>query len=144
MSRSRAWIVVAIAFGAALPVAIQAKGPGKAAVTPATGLKWADAGFPGVSVAPADGDMKKGASHFFLKYAAGFKSPVHHHSPDHYVVTVSGTLVLVVDGKENVLPPGSFFSLRNKASHAARCDGAQDCVMFIDARSPWDVVPADK
>jgi quercetin dioxygenase-like cupin family protein len=85
--------------------------------------------------------MKKGASHFFLKYAAGFKAPLHHHSPDHHVVTVSGNLVVIVDGKENNLPPGSSFSLRSKAPHAARCEGSQDCVMFIDARGPWDVVP---
>ena len=113
-------------------------------MTPAAAVKWADAGIPGVSVAAADGDMKKGASHFFLRYAAGFKAPLHYHSPNHHVVTVSGNLVLIVDGKENNLPPGSSFSLRNKAPHGARCEGSQDCVMFIDARGPWDAVPAEK
>jgi quercetin dioxygenase-like cupin family protein len=115
-----------------------------AVATPSKDVKWVDAGIPGVSIAAVQGDMKKGASHFFLKYAAGFKAPLHHHSPDHYVATVSGNLVLIVDGKENTLPPGSFFSLRNKAPHAARCEGDQDCVMFVDARAPWDVVPAKK
>jgi hypothetical protein len=25
--------------------------------------------------------------------------------------------------------------------HVARCEGSEPCVMFIDARGPWDVVP---
>jgi quercetin dioxygenase-like cupin family protein len=84
--------------------------------------------------------MKKGASHFYLKYAGGFAAPVHHHSPDHYATTVSGNLVLVVDGKEHRLPPGSYFAFTGKAKHAGRCEGTEACVMFIDARGPWDVV----
>ena len=103
-------------------------------------LKWADMGIPGVAAAAVDGDMKKGPSHFYLKYPAGFVTPLHHHSPDHYVATVSGNLILVVDGKDHPVPPGSFFALTDKAPHAARCEGKEDCVMFIDARGPWDVV----
>ena len=38
-------------------------------------------GIPGVTKAPVEGDMAKGASHFYLKYAAGLVTPVHHHSP---------------------------------------------------------------
>ena len=117
---------------------------GKAIVTAAPEVKWTGAGVPGVSIAGVDGDMKKGPSHFFLKYASGFKTPPHFHTPDHHVVTVSGTLVLVVGDKEHTLAPGSYFSLKGKAPHAARCEGAQDCVMFIHARGPWDVVPIDK
>lgn len=130
--------------GAAAPLA-SAKGPGKTVMTPMADLKWSDAGIPGVATAGADGDMKKGASHFFLKYAAGFVAPMHHHSPDHYAVTVSGNLVLITaDGKEVRLAPGSFFAFKDKAPHAGRCEGSQDCVMFIDARGRWDVVPAKK
>jgi quercetin dioxygenase-like cupin family protein len=117
---------------------------GKSVVTPGSELKWANAGIPGVSTAVVDGDMKKGASHFYLKYAAGLVTPPHHHSPDHRVTTVSGTLVLTVDGKEHRLPPGSYFALLGKAAHVARCEGTEDCVMFIDARGPWDVVPHKK
>jgi quercetin dioxygenase-like cupin family protein len=114
---------------------------GKAVVSPKAGIKWEDAGIPGVTKAAVDGDMAKGASHFYLKYPAGFVTPVHHHSADHYVTTVSGNLVLIADGKETALPPGSYFALTGKALHAARCEGSEDCVMFIDARGPWDVVP---
>jgi quercetin dioxygenase-like cupin family protein len=101
-------------------------------------------GVPGVATAVLDGDMTKGPSHFFLRYNKGFLSPVHYHTPDHYVTTVTGTLVLTVDGKEHRLAPGSYFALINKANHVARCEGSEHCVMFIDARGPWDVVVAKK
>lgn len=94
-----------------------------------------------MSTAAVQGEMVKGPSHFYLKYAAGFVSPVHRHSPDHYVTTLSGKLVLSVDGKEHRLAPRSYFAFTGKAAHAARCEGAEDCVMFIDARDTWDVVP---
>jgi quercetin dioxygenase-like cupin family protein len=136
--------VVAFAAAMALAPDLFAQGLTKSVFAPAAELKWAGADVPGVSTAVVTGDMAKGASHFYLKYAAGFVAPVHHHSPDHYVTTVAGDLVLTVDGKEHRLPPGSYFAFTGKARHAARCEGTQDCVMFIDARGPWDVVLAKK
>jgi mannose-6-phosphate isomerase-like protein (cupin superfamily) len=131
-------IAVATIAVAASPAVAQAAG--KAVIVPAPQVAWVSAGMPGVHTAAVQGNMKTGASHFYLKYAAGFVAPVHHHSPDHYGTTVSGNLVLIVDGKEHALPPGSHFALTGKARHAVRCEGTQDCVMFIDARGPWDVV----
>ena len=118
-----------------------AKGSGKTVVAPQAGIQWTDAGIPGVSTAVVEGNMAKGPSHFYLRYAAGFVAPVHHHSPNHFVTTVTGNLVIISDGKEYKLTPGSFFSFTGKAKHAARCEGSEDCVMFVDARGPWDVVP---
>lgn len=117
---------------------------GRTAVRPVADIKWNEASVPGVATAVVNGDMAKGPSHFYLRYAAGLVTPPHHHSPDHYVTMVTGNLVLIVDGKEHGLGPGSYFALTNKAKHAARCEGSQACVMFIDARGPWDVVVADK
>ena len=113
----------------------------KSAVTPAADVKWMPAGVPLVSIAAVEGDMQKGASHFFLKYDAGLVTPLHHHTADHYVTVVSGTLALTVDGKETTLGPGSFFALVNKAPHIARVVGDAPAIMLIDARAPWDVVP---
>ena len=135
----RALVVALTLAPAVFPALAQAKSP----VTPVADLKWTPAGVPGVSTAAVQGDMAKGPSHFYLKYDAGFVAPLHHHSPDHYVTVVSGTLVLNVDGKDNVLTPGSYFELTGKAKHAARVEGKEACVMFIDARGPWDVVMAE-
>jgi quercetin dioxygenase-like cupin family protein len=139
-NRIRFAMAAALTLVCAAAAPAWAKGPGKAVVTLVADLKWSDAGIPGVATSGVDGDMKKGASHFFLRYAAGFVAPLHHHSPDHHAVTLSGNLVLITGGKEVRLVPGSYFSLKDKAAHAARCEGAQDCVMFIDARGRWDVV----
>jgi quercetin dioxygenase-like cupin family protein len=117
---------------------------GLTAIRPVADLKWSDAGVPGVATAVVRGDMTKGPSHFYLRYAAGFVAPLHHHSPDHYATMITGNLHLIVEGKAHALGPGSYFALTNKAKHAARCEGSQPCVMFIDARGPWDVVVADK
>lgn len=128
---------------AALAIGAMAQRGGEAVFVPAAQVRWVDAGIPGVQTAAVRGDMLAGASHFYLKYPAGFAAPLHFHSPDHFATTVSGQLVLIADGKESALPPGSYFAFTGKARHGARCEGAQDCVMFIDARGPWDVV-ADK
>ncbi len=136
--------VVTMAVLLAMSSAVFAQQGGKLIVEPHDGLKWTPGAVPGVSICAVDGDMAKGPSHFYLKYGAGLVTPLHHHSADHYVTTVSGTLVLVVDGKEHRLPPGSYFALTGKKAHVARCEGKDDCVMFLDARGSWDVVPEEK
>jgi quercetin dioxygenase-like cupin family protein len=137
-------IVRGVVF-AALVMAGSAVAKPAATLTGAADLKWSDVpGFPGVHMAVADGDPSKGASHFFLKFDKGFAAPEHHHSADHYGTMVSGTLVLTVDGKENKLGPGSYFAFTGKKVHGTRCEAAADCVMLIDARGKWDVVPAKK
>ncbi len=119
--------------------AFAAKQPGgKAVLTDVSQLQWKEVG-PSVSMSVVEGNPEKGASHFFLKYAQGLDAPLHHHSPDHFVTLLAGNLVLVVEGKETKLTPGSFFSLTHKAKHAAKCEQGADCVMFIDARGKWDV-----
>lgn len=134
------------AIGAVLAAALAATAwglgvsGGEAVVAPKEGLAWKEAGVPGVSLAVVHGDPAKGPSHFYLKYKAGLATPLHHHTADHYVTTISGTLVLSAGGKEHKLAPGSFFALTGKVPHAARVEGAEDCVMFIDARGVWDVV----
>ena len=122
MNRLLPALVVALALAPAVSPA-HAQAAGSTMVTPVADVKWMPGPVPGVSIAPVEGDMTKGPSHFFLKYDAGFAAPVHYHSPDHYVTVVSGTLVLTMDGKEHVLAPGSFCAMTGKAKHAARVDG---------------------
>jgi len=137
----RSWFAAVVTLAVAITGAALAQGTGKAVVASQSGLKWSDGGIPGVSTATVDGDLAKGPSRFYLKYASGLVTPVHHHSADHYVTTVTGNLTLILDGKEQRLAPGSYFALTGKAKHAARCETGADCVMFVQALSPWDVVP---
>ena len=116
---------------------------GNATFVPTGELKWQDGpDAKGVQIAalPGQGDPGKGASHFFLKFAPGFSAPVHHHTANHYVTVVSGTLVLTVDGKEHKLPAGSFVSFSGKQPHATKCEAGADCVLAMDVRGKWDVV----
>ena len=134
-------LAAVLVLALAVPCAVLAQGGGKSVVTPQSAVKWTSAGMPKVSIAAVDGDQTKGPSHFYLKYDAGLVTPVHHHTADHYVTVVSGTLTLIVDGKETQLGPGSYFALLGQKPHAARVEGQEPAVMFIDARGAWDVVP---
>jgi hypothetical protein len=141
MKSSIALAVLAVSFVAV--AAEPAKKTGTAVVIPAAEVKWTDvAGAPGVKMAVPEGDAATGAHHSFLKFAAGFAAPVHHHTTNHYGTVLAGTIVLTVDGKEQKLPAGSYFSFTGMKEHATRCDVGADCLLFIDARQQWDVVAA--
>ena len=129
-------------FAAALiaAAAVLAIGAGKSVVVTQAELTWKDMGIPGVAAAVVSGDMEKGASQFFLKYPVGFVTPKHHHSADHYVTVLSGTITLTVDGKDHKLGPGSYFALTEKMSHTAKVEGNEEAVFFIQADGAWDAV----
>jgi quercetin dioxygenase-like cupin family protein len=117
------------------------KGTKGALLVPASDLKWIDVpDMAGVQMAVVDGDPLKGPSHFLIKFVGGFAAPVHHHTANHFVTVVAGTLVLTVDGKEQKLPPGSVFAFSKKAKHATGCAAGADCVLSVDSRGKWDVV----
>lgn len=98
--------------------------------------------FHSTRTATVEGDASKGAHHAFMKFDAGFAAPLHHHSADHYVTVISGTLVLNTDGVDHQLPAGSYFSFKNKGTHTTNCAAGAECVIFSDVRGKWDVVPA--
>jgi quercetin dioxygenase-like cupin family protein len=117
---------------AGLLFAAGAGAAGSAAFVPAAEARWGNVpDAPGVQIAPLQGDPGKGPSHFF-------------HTANHYVTVLAGTVVLVVDGKEHRFGPGSYFSFAGKKTHATRCEAGTDCVLAMDVRGPWDVVPAAK
>lgn len=139
-------VVLCVSFLAAVASTGAAQAAGKAVLMPAPDLKWTDVKeFPGVKMAVLQGDPGKGASHFFMMLPAGFAAPLHFHDADHWVAVVSGTLVLMPEGgKETQLPAGSGFSFTGKKHHTTMCAAGADCVLFIDSRGKWDVVPVDK
>ena len=108
-------------------------------------IKWVPvADFPGVYTSTIDGDSAKGPHHSFMKFDAGFAAPLHHHTSDHSVTVVAGTLILTVDGVEHRLPQGSFFSFKKKQPHMTSCAPGAECILFTDVRGKWDVVPEKK
>jgi quercetin dioxygenase-like cupin family protein len=128
--------------GSFVPALVAAKSRGASVIVPAADLMFDDVpDMAGVQLAKLEGDPAKGPSHFMLKFAAGFTAPMHHHSANHSGTVVAGTLVLGVDGNERKLKPGSFFSFSGKAPHATKCEAGSDCLVSMDVRGKWDVVP---
>lgn len=131
-------ILALLAAGSATGAAAAAS----AVLLPAGEVKWAHVpGFPGVQMAAVGGNPAKGPHHSMLKFTGGFAAPLHHHTTDHYGTVVTGTLVLTSGGKEVRLPPGSYFAFTGKMPHMTKCEAGADCVLAIDARGKWDVVP---
>lgn len=118
----------------------------EAVLTEASKIKFNPVpGFDGVYTAVVEGDPAKGAHHAFMKFDDGFAAPVHHHTANHYVAVLEGTIILTVDGVEHKLPAGSYFSFTKKGAHATKCDKGDDCVLFMDVRGKWDVkLPKEK
>jgi quercetin dioxygenase-like cupin family protein len=120
----------------------KSKATSSSLLLPATDIKFSMVpDMKGVQLAALDGDPAKGPSHFMLKFVSGFTAPLHHHTADHSATVVAGTLVLTVDGREQKLPPGSFFSFSGKTPHSTRCDTGDECVLSMDVRGKWDIVP---
>ncbi len=136
-------IAAAAVVAAALlaPLAAGAKDSGKSSFAPVGDLKWKDdAEHPGVQVAAVHGDPTKGAAKFFVKLPSGFDVPLHHHTADHFAVVISGTMVLN-DGTDHTLAPGSFWSFTGKKQHTTKCTDPAGCVIFVDAHGKWDIIP---
>jgi mannose-6-phosphate isomerase-like protein (cupin superfamily) len=138
-------ITRALLIGAALmvPLIAGAKGGGggKAVLVPAGDLKWKDdPDHAGVQYATVAGDPMKGAGKFFIKLPNGFSVPLHHHTPDHWGVVISGTLVQNVDGQDVTMPAGSYLSYTGKKQHTTKCTDPAGCLIFVDAHGKWDVV----
>lgn len=132
--------VIAAAFFSA--TCVLAGESGKSIVLSKADLKWKAMGNAGVAAALVSGDMEKGPSRFFLKYPAGLVTPLHHHTANHHVTVVSGSLTLTVGGKEHRLGPGAYFMLADRAAHIAKVEGTEEAVMFVQAEAAWDVVMA--
>lgn len=132
-------VIAAALFSAA---AVLAGESGKSIVLAKADLKWKAMGNAGVAAALVSGDMEKGPCRFFLIYPAGLVTPLHHHTANHHVTVISGSLTLTVGGKEHRLGPGAYFMLGDRAAHIAKVEGMEDAVMFIQAEGAWDVVMA--
>jgi mannose-6-phosphate isomerase-like protein (cupin superfamily) len=134
-------LVIVIAAALLSAAVVLAGEAGKSVVLAKADLKWKAMGN-GIAAAPVSGDMEKGPSRFFLKYPAGLVTPMHHHTANHHVTVVSGSITLTVGGKEHRLGPGSYFMLADRAPHIAKVEGNEEAVFFIQAEAPWDVMMA--
>ncbi|HEV2064709.1 MAG TPA: DUF4437 domain-containing protein [Thermoanaerobaculia bacterium] len=157
--RGRNVLVFAVAFVVAAVVLAQGSGEAKAkgapkakagtpVIMPAGDLKWNDLdpkGAPGVKIADMWGNHATGAFGAFVKFPAGFATPLHTHTNAFKIVIVSGTFVQVPDGKpEFRLGPGSYmWQPGGNYRHTTACDKASDCVFFTQANGKFDLKPVE-
>ncbi len=149
--RSMSLVVTALAALAAGTLSAAPEAPkkhaaaaGKATLVGVDELKWVDVPNTPAKIATVKGDSAKGAHSSFMKLPGGFSAPLHSHTADHQVVVVSGTIVQAPEGgKEKKLGPGSWFEYTGKKTHTTACEAGADCVLFVVAKGPWDLVPAE-
>ena len=155
--RAARFLAFAASFVLAAAVLAQTSGGAKAKPAhktggpifmPAADLKWTDldpAGAPGVKIADAWGNHTTGAFGSFVKFPAGFTTPLHTHTNAFRIVVISGTFVQVPEGKAEVrLGPGSYMMQPGGGyRHTTGCDKVSDCVFFTQSTGKFDLIPAE-
>ncbi len=116
-------------------------------IWPAGDLKWTDVpgGPPGVKQATLWGDPSKGAFGAIFKFPPGFSAPLHTHSAEERIVTVSGTFIHGPEGNPEVrLPGGSYLLEPANYRHTTSCDKASECVFFLESKGKFDIKMVDE
>jgi quercetin dioxygenase-like cupin family protein len=110
-------------------------GGGKALTVTPDALEWKQPFGPkGPSIAFLIGQLgDKHPATYFIRFRAGSETGWHIHSSDYEALVVKGTFAAEQqDGREALLPAGSFFSQPARQNHRNRCvEGGDDCVIFI-------------
>lgn len=109
-------------------------------------LKWGPCPeiFPsGCEVTVLSGDPAKGPSDVYLRAAAGTELKNHwHHSAEH-VVLVKGKFSVTFDGgRQASLDQGAYTLIPAGMPHSAKCEGPDQCVIFIGFEKPVDALLA--
>jgi len=148
--RSKTLVLTALAaltVGSLMAAPPAAKKPAPAAnatLVAADELKWVDVPGTPAKMATVKGDAAKGAHASFIKLPAGFSAPLHHHTADHHVAVVSGTVTLTPEGgAAKSLGPGSWFQFTGRKRHVTTCETGADCVLYVVSNGAWDLVPAE-
>src|SRR5262245_51795911 len=129
---------------AATPAAKQPAPAASATLVGADELKWVDVPNTPAKMATVKGNAAKGAHASFIKLPGGFSAPLHHHTADHHVAVVSGTVTLTPEGgAAKSLGPGSWFQFTGRKKHLTACEAGADCVLYVVSSGAWDLIPAE-
>ncbi|HEY1250854.1 MAG TPA: DUF4437 domain-containing protein [Thermoanaerobaculia bacterium] len=140
-------LALALALSFVFAAAVLAQGAPTTPVFMASGdIKWVDldpTGAPGVKIADMWGDHTKGAFGSFVKFPAGFMTPLHTHTNAFKIVVISGTFLQTPEGKSEMrLGPGSYeLQPAGPYKHTTGCAAGADCVFFTQADGKFDLLP---
>lgn len=134
--------ILALVIGALASMAVRAAETSVS--VPVTHLKFSDAGIGPLRVAAGFGDPGRGAHGTFVKFPAGYASPLHAHSDDYSGVVISGVLSneSSAGATDRPLPPGSYWFQKGQANHVTKCLSANECVFFITQPGKFDFIEA--
>ena len=143
-SITRITLALTIVAALSVPTGGAAENEGVAVMKPADTLEWVAPNW--IPSSYVWGDFTQGAHGEFVRFPAGFVSPVHHHSNPYHGVIVEGVLMNPMGRAESAdhLPAGSYYFVPGNAVHTTRCVSEQDCVIYIHQNDPFDFVPADQ
>lgn len=88
-------------------------------------------------------EPKTHAVQLMARFKAGYKLPTHRHTNDESIVVVKGKLAIELDGKEEVLGPGSYAHIPARTPHTLRSAGLGRCEFLVIMTGPFDVLGLD-
>lgn len=105
-------------------------------------LDWV-AAAPGLSFALVWGDWTGDEYGMYVKIEAGVAAPRHRHTFDYTGLAVQGNWVHTFAGNDaRSMVPGGYIFQPGGEDHDDRCEGAQDCLIYIHQHGPRDFIPA--
>jgi len=129
-------------LGTAQAAAGSARSGAGPVMSPAQMLKWIR-NENGAQFAFVWGDAASGPHGEFVRFPAGFTTPLHMHSSDYHGVVIGGTLMNPMDDNSTgpELPAGSYYSVPGGRRHLTRCVSTVDCVFYIHQQAKFDFIP---
>lgn len=117
---------------------------GKSVTVPSIELKFQHTGLKGedgseILVVDGYGDQKSREHGTFMKFAYGFKSPVHSHTYDYYGVVIQGEMANYNPGRAPIkMDPGSYWYQRGLEAHITECLSKDGCVAWVVQSQKFD------
>ena len=136
-------VVFAFSAMAAEPAKNSGKKHGKDNVIwPADQIKWEDGPVPGTKVAKLWGDWTKAGPYgVLIKFDAGVKHDLHHHTQTLKTVIISGTFTFQPEGgDETRLGPGSYLLQVGGKKHVSGCSAEAECEFFMMSNDKFDMI----
>ena len=119
----------------------RAQGAKTAVVWPAVDIKWSDnPAMKGAKIAVLWGNPKTGAYGALKTIPGGGSLPLHTHSHDQKVISISGTILLSIEaGPAKDLTSGSYAFIPGGLKHSAECKAEADCTYFEEQAGASDI-----
>ncbi len=96
-------------------------------------IQWEESGVPGAQFGQLWGSTEAEDAAWLVRIAPGAAFPVHGHSNDYWGLSLQGNWIHTgPDGNEVSLTAGSYIFQPAVEWHADRCDGTEDCIIFLD------------